>query len=157
MAATPVLQKPRERLAVRTWLELMRCAKTLETRLGSNLRSQFGQSFSRFDVLAQLYRAPKRMLPVTGLAEALLASSSRNITGLIDRMEADGLVKRSPHPEDRRSFVVRLTPAGRRLFERMAAEHGRWVREGFDGLSAEKLKELKESMIVLRRHLEAAE
>ncbi len=154
MRSSELISNPREQQAVRTWLELMRCAKTLETRLGSNLRRNFSQSFSRFDVLSQLYRAGNMTLPVTILASQLLTSSSRNITGLIDRMEKDGLVLRSPHPEDRRSFVVQLTQAGIRLFEEMAVEHGHWVSDGFDGLSSSELRSMQKTMIVLRRHLE---
>ena len=154
MRSNELISNPREKQAVRTWLELMRCAKTLETRLGSNLRRNFSQSFSRFDVLSQLYRANDMTLPVTALASRLLTSSSKNITGLIDRMENDGLVVRSPHPDDRRSFVVTLTTEGVRLFEDMAIEHGHWVSDGFDGLSSGELKNMQEAMIVLRKHLE---
>ena len=144
----------RARQALRTWLELMRCAKTLEVRLSSNLRSEYGQSFSRYDVLAQLYRADSQTLPVTVLASSLLASASKNITGLIDRMAVDGLVERNPNPQDRRSFVVQLTRKGASLFEKMAVEHAGWVQDGFDGLSSAALKSMQTSMIELRKHLE---
>ncbi len=157
MQAAKLISNRRERQSLRTWLELMRCAKTLEMRLSANLRSEYGQSFSRFDVLAQLYRADELTLPVTALANSLLASASKNITGLIDRMAKDGLVERQPHPADRRSFIVRLTRKGKSLFEQMAIEHSQWVSDGFDGLTASALKNMQVTLTALRQHLEQVE
>lgn len=154
MSPSQLISDSREQQSVRLWLELLRCAKTQETRLGARLRKNFGQSLTRFDALSQLYRAADSTLPVTELASRLLASTSRNITGLIDRMEDDGLVTRRPNPNDRRSFIVRLTRKGKSIFEEMAIEHGHWVSDGFDGLSAEELKMMQSSMIRLREQLE---
>src|SRR6266853_654254 len=47
-----------------------------------------------------------------------LDSTPRNITGLVDHLERDGLVERVPDPQDRRSVRARLTPAGRERIER---------------------------------------
>ncbi len=157
MPPAKLIRDRREQQAVRVWLEILRCSKRLEMRLGSKLRKSFGQSLTRFDALSQLYRAEDMTLPVTVLASRLLASSSKNITGLIDRMEADGLVVRRPNPDDRRSFVVRLTDAGKSMFEAMAIEHGHWVTDGFEGFSSRDLKALQSSMVELRQHLEMAE
>ena len=157
MQAAKLITNRRERQSLRTWLELMRCAKTLEMRLSANLRSEYGQSFSRFDVLAQLYRADDLTMPVTALANSLLASASKNITGLIDRMAKDGLVERQPHPADRRSFIVLLTRKGKSLFEQMAVEHSQWVSDGFDGLTASALKSMQVTLTALRKHLERVE
>lgn len=154
MTPTALISDSREQQSVRLWLELLRCAKTQETRLGARLRKTFGQSLTRFDALSQLYRAAEATLPVTELASRLLASTSNNITGLIDRMEDDGLVTRRPNPKDRRSFIVRMTSKGKAIFEEMAVEHGHWVSAGFAGLSAEELRMLQSSMIRLREHLE---
>ena len=154
MAPTQLITNRREQQSVRLWLELLRCAKTQEMRLGKRFRKNFGQSLTRFDALSQLYRADNTTLSVTALASRLLASTSRNITGLIDRMEDDGLVARRANPDDRRSFTVSLTARGREIFEEMAIEHGHWVTEGFEGLSAKELKALQSSMIELRKHLE---
>jgi len=154
MPPAKLIKSRREQQAVRLWLELLRCAKNLEGHIGGNLRRDFGQSLTRFDALSHLYRAEGMTLPVTVLASQLLASSSNNITGLIDRMENDGLVKRNPHPQDRRSFVVRLTRKGAKVFEEMAIEHGHWIGEHFAGIPAIKLKSMQLSMIELRKHLE---
>jgi DNA-binding MarR family transcriptional regulator len=56
------------------------------------------------------------------LAHALEVSP-RNITGLVDALEASGHVERAPHPSDRRAFLVTLTEAGRAEMTRMQTEH----------------------------------
>lgn len=157
MSPSTLIKNRREQQAVRLWLELLRCAKMMETNFGSKLRKNFGQSLTRFDALSQLYRADGMTLPVTVLASRLLASASNNITGLIDRMENDGLVVRSPNPDDRRSFIVRLTRTGASIFEDMAIEHGHWVGKGFGGISATELRSMQSSMLELRKHLELME
>jgi DNA-binding MarR family transcriptional regulator len=50
-----------------------------------------------------------------------LRSEPSNITGLIDRLEARGLVERRPHPTDRRVKGLALTPAGQKMRERLFA------------------------------------
>ena len=70
-----------------------------------------------FDVLASLRRAGEPFaLSPTQLTAALMLTSG-GVTGRVDRLEAAGLVRRSPDPEDRRSLVVNLTPEGRRLVD----------------------------------------
>ena len=50
---------------------------------------------------------------------------------------------REAPPDDRRAFVVRLTPAGRKAFQRMAEHHESWVVQLFDGLSAAERRQLQ--------------
>jgi len=57
---------------------------------------------------------PGQALPMGRLADTLACDAS-NVTGLVDRMETRGLVRREPAPGDRRIKVLRLTPAGARL------------------------------------------
>jgi MarR family transcriptional regulator, organic hydroperoxide resistance regulator len=57
---------------------------------------------------------PERPLAMSRLAEILSCDAS-NVTGLVDRLEARGLVRRRPSPEDRRVRVIQLTPEGSRL------------------------------------------
>lgn len=57
---------------------------------------------------------PGRPLPMSRLADTLSCDAS-NVTGLVDRLESRGLVRRVPSPDDRRVKVIQLTPAGTRL------------------------------------------
>ncbi|WP_448004254.1 MarR family winged helix-turn-helix transcriptional regulator [Agromyces bauzanensis] len=52
-----------------------------------------------------------------------LGVSPRNITGLVDALEANGYVTRSPHPTDRRATIVSLAASARLLMQRMQREH----------------------------------
>ena len=61
---------------------------------------------------------PGRPVPMGRLAETLSCDAS-NVTGLVDRLEARGLVRRRPSPADRRVKVLELTPAGSRLRARL--------------------------------------
>ena len=56
------------------------------------------------------------------LAERL-AVSPRNITGLVDALEAGGYVARSAHPRDRRATIVSLTASAQRMMREMQREH----------------------------------
>lgn len=113
-------------LSLRLWLQLMKCAKSLEVVVATRLRREFDQSLARFDVLSQLYRMPDRCGTVGGIASDVMAASG-NITALIDRMAEEGLVIRQPNPADRRSNRVHMTAAGEALFRRMASAHSRWI------------------------------
>jgi DNA-binding MarR family transcriptional regulator len=57
---------------------------------------------------------PDRPLPMSRLARTLSCDAS-NVTGLVDRLEARGLVERRPSLRDRRVKIVGLTPAGSRI------------------------------------------
>jgi len=66
--------------------------------------------------------------PTVAVAQGLGISPS-TMTGLADRLERDGYVRRSPHPTDRRTTVLALTAKGRRLFAREKAFYGRLIDE----------------------------
>jgi len=72
---------------------------------------QHGLSEGRMSVLFRLRKAPDQRLAMNELALGL-STTPRNITGLVDNLERDGLVCRVPDPEDRRSVQAQLTPAG---------------------------------------------
>ncbi len=74
-----------------------------------------GLSIAKLSVLRHLAQA-KEPLALGQLAERLACVRS-NITQLVDRLEADGLVQRTPDPHDRRSLRASITQAGRRLYK----------------------------------------
>lgn len=116
---------PRDHDALRLWLRLFTTAAVIERRLGSALKKRFGSSLPRFDLLAQLDRAPEG-LGMTELSERLLVTGG-NVTWLVRSLAKEGLVVRERAAHDARAAVVRLTPAGRRHFATMARAHERWV------------------------------
>jgi len=99
-----------------------------------------GLSEGRLGVLFRLYRGGEIHL---GDLAHNLDSSPRNITGLVDHLERDGLVERVPDPDDRRSVRARLTEAGRVRIEAIWKEGMERQFEVADGLSREDLAQLR--------------
>jgi len=80
-------------------------------------------------------------LPLSQLADRLACVKS-NITQLVDRLEADGLVSRAPDPNDRRSRLAVLTKAGRRVCEDGLALLNKTERELFGALTPAEARQL---------------
>jgi DNA-binding MarR family transcriptional regulator len=91
--------------------ELIRTLHTVEGRLEGVLEP-LGLSLAKFGALSRLVAAGEP-LPLGTLAERCACVRS-NITQLIDRLEAEGLVARADDPHDRRSIRAELTAEGRR-------------------------------------------
>jgi DNA-binding MarR family transcriptional regulator len=83
---------------------------------------------------------PDRPIPMGRLAEALACDAS-NVTGLVDRLESRGLIRRQPSAEDRRSKVLELTPAGVRL-RSIVLEHMTTPPQTLDRLSTDEQRAL---------------
>lgn len=84
------------------------------------------------------------------LSDHLVVDRS-NVTGLIDRMEAAGWVRRTDHPEDRRVYRVVLTPAGRKLWEEVTPRYLAVVRQVTRGLPAARMQETLTTLRQLER------
>jgi DNA-binding MarR family transcriptional regulator len=101
-----------------------------------------GLSEGRLHVLFQLLASPGRQLPLGELAERLEVTP-RNVTGLVDHLERDGLVERVDDPQDRRQTYARLTLAGARRLHRMRNEGLAGQVKMAAGLSIEELDQLR--------------
>ena len=137
--------------ALRLWLRLYACTSLIEARVRRRLQSKFGTTLPRFDLMAQLDRAPQG-LRMSELSGRLMVTGG-NVTGLTDSLEKEGLVAREPDGDDRRALRVKLTREGRRVFRAMAAEHERWIAEMFEGLSARNSRALAEQLTALKEHI----
>jgi DNA-binding MarR family transcriptional regulator len=96
-------------------------------------------SIADFDVLAALRRSgePFEMMPSAVARQVML--SPAGMTGRLDRLEAAGLVERRMDPDDRRSFLVRLSAEGRDRIDRAVADHVANEAALLDGLSASQI------------------
>ena len=92
---------------------LLETAEAVETRLEAAV-SPLGLSLAKLAVLHPLAEA-REPLPLSELAQRQHCVRS-NITQLVDRLEKDGLVRRRPDPQDRRSVLAALTPAGEQAY-----------------------------------------
>jgi DNA-binding MarR family transcriptional regulator len=131
---------PHSKQSLRFWLRLLSCAVIIEKKLRLLLIAEFNTTLPRFDVLATLERAPDG-LSMGELSESLLVSQG-NVTGIVSRLIAEGLVARIKNKADRRSFIVKLTPAGRSAFRPMAHRHEEWIDRLLRELSAHEFKSL---------------
>lgn len=128
--------------ALRLWLRLLACTNLIEAPLRQRLREQFDGSLPRFDLMAQLDRHPGG-LKMRELSRRLMVTGG-NVTGLTDRLVAEGLVERREDPKDRRAYTVALTADGRKQFRTMARAHEGWVVELLGGLTAAEQGQLFE-------------
>jgi len=108
-------------LAVSTWLRLLHGYALIERELRRAVAEQC--TFPQFDVLNQLQRE-RAGLTFVELSRRLLVTAG-NLTGIVDRLHAEGLVRRAVHPDDRRAFRLTLTAKGRRLVRRAQGRHHR--------------------------------
>ena len=137
--------------ALRLWLRMLACTTQVEGEIRRRLRERFGISLARFDYLAQLYRY-KDGMKMRELSRFLMVTGG-NVTGLTDDLAREGMVVRESSPGDRRAWIVRLTPKGRRHFETMAREHEGWILELFAGLDAGAVQHLYAQLGRLRVQL----
>jgi DNA-binding MarR family transcriptional regulator len=137
--------------ALRLWLRMLTCTMVVERHVRARLRERFGMSLPRFDLMAQLERAPDG-LRMSELSRRLMVSGG-NVTSLVDQLVAEHLVERTDVPGDRRASAVRLTPGGREVFLAMAQEHEAWVVELAGGLSAAEQRRLHQLLGRLKHSL----
>lgn len=78
---------------------------------------EYGITATRFDALEALSRCSAGARPAE--LRDMLHLPAQTITGVLDQLQAAGLVRRSPHPSDRRSTMVELTEAGRAAIDRI--------------------------------------
>jgi DNA-binding MarR family transcriptional regulator len=108
-----------EQLALSVWVRLLKAHGLMLREI--RRRVPEGLTLPQFDVLVQLHRRPEGMTPGELTRELLVTAG--NVTGIVDRLAALGLVERRPVPEDRRAVRVRLTRRGQRLTERAIPRH----------------------------------
>lgn len=140
--------------ALKLWLRMLSCTVLIENEIRSRLRSEFSATLPRFDLMAQLERHPHG-LRMGELSKRMMVTGG-NVTGITDQLEQEKLVARVPDPSDRRAYSVKLTPAGRRAFEKMAAVHEGWVTEMMGGLSPTEKTRLLELLSKVKQHLNAS-
>ncbi len=95
---------------------LMRAHQIVLARVEATLKP-LGVTFARYEVLMLLWFSKRGSLPMKIIGSRLQVHPT-SVTNAVDRLEHAGLVTRSTHPEDRRAYLVALTPSGRELAER---------------------------------------
>ncbi|ASM71763.1 MULTISPECIES: MarR family winged helix-turn-helix transcriptional regulator [Roseobacteraceae] len=125
---------------LRLWLRLLKVTRGIEARLREALRREFKTTLPRFDMMAALSRHPEG-LKMSALSGVLRVSNG-NVTGIVDRLEEEGLAVRVPVPRDRRAMMVRMTEDGLAEFARQAQAHEGWIDEMLGDFTADEARSL---------------
>lgn len=141
--------------ALRLWLRLLTCTQLIEQQVRTGLRERFETTLPRFDLMAQLERAPEG-LKMNELSRRMMVTGG-NVTGITDQLEAEGMVQRLPLEGDRRALLIRLTPTGKKAFAEMARVHEGWIVEALAGLSEREVETLHKLLGKVKQHINAAE
>jgi DNA-binding MarR family transcriptional regulator len=129
-------------------LTVLHAAGVAESHVESKL-AEVGLSLAKLAALNALREAGES-LPLSQLA-ARLSCVKSNITQLVDRLEADGLVSRAADPHDRRARLAVMTPAGRQACEVGMRIHQEAEQVLLSGLSIAERLQLSELMAKLEK------
>ena len=110
-----------------------------------------GLTYARIRLLGTLSRKGPQIMSVLGDE---LVVSPRNVTVLVDALEASGLVQRNAHPTDRRATIIELTPQGAETYATMYDQHSSAVSELFINVSTADQRELLRLLNLLGTELE---
>lgn len=134
---------------------LKRCAALVQRRLDATFAA-FGMTNWEFDVLATLRRsgAPYCLAPTTLFSSLMVTSGT--MTHRLKGLEGRGWIERVPNPEDARSLLVRLTPAGFDLIDRAVTAHVENERRILALLGADDVAALDRALAVLMGALEGS-
>lgn len=125
-----------------TWMSLAKLMVTLPSALDGRLQRESGLTYFEYMVLAALSDQPDHRMRMSDLAAFANGSVSR-LSHVARRLEAQGLVRREPSPDDRRSILMTLTDDGRARMVDAAPDHVDAVR-GYvmDPLTPEQIAQL---------------
>jgi len=111
-------------------------------------------TLAQMDVLSTLARTDGESITCSEIAERTLITKG-GITGILDRLEARGLVKRFPSSDDRRSVLVRLSSKGVELFRKLYPELARSNRSILErAFKPQQMKEFSRLLEVLIQSIE---
>jgi DNA-binding MarR family transcriptional regulator len=127
--------------------QLVKTLRSIEARLDASLEP-IGLSLPQFGTLYQLAMAGEP-LPLSALAERRACVRS-NITQLVDRLEAEKLVRRVNDPRDRRSVLAELTDEGRARYESGLKALRAAEREIFAPLTRDQREQFFSLLSILR-------
>jgi DNA-binding MarR family transcriptional regulator len=105
---------------------------------------------------AILFHASEAGVPLSTICHEILADNS-NLTRMVDRLEARGLVRRAPDSSDRRVTLVQLTPEGKALIDVLRPRHLAYVEQRMSALGPEQIAAMHAAMKALYESLSERE
>lgn len=130
---------------IASWRAFLRAHAAVTRKLEADLMAEHKMPLAWYDVMVQLVEAPEHRLRMTDLAGAVLISRS-GLTRLVDRLVAEGLVRREPAPHDARGTFAVLTDEGYERLRSATPTHLRGVG-GYviDRITPDQLRALGEA------------
>ena len=129
-------------------------AETTLLKLTERSLLEFGLSAPQMMLLGALYWDGRALVPRR--VRNTLVVEAQSLTGLIDRLEAQGLAKRLSHPKDRRKIRIQITPKGRKKYDEAAARTDQTLETYFRALTSAERQQLRASLTKLRAKAYAA-
>ena len=137
--ATKYKGTTKELKTLNAFINLMRAANSLETRISRNL-DKYGLTTSQFGILEALYHLGSMSQKELGIK---ILKSGGNITKVIDNLEKKKLIKRRRNINDRRLYNIDLTEEGKKLIINIFPQHvGELVKE-FSVLNESEMDQLR--------------
>ena len=127
---------------------VMRAEQIFLARVDEILRP-LGLTFARYEALVLLSFSRRGSLPLSVVGQRLQVHPT-SVTNTVDRLEAQGLVRRVPHPTDRRTTLAEITDAGREVVAQATVELNHKVFAA-TGLTQTDLSDLFRLLRKLRR------
>ena len=109
--------------------------------------NSIGLTMTQFDIIATLGNQPA--MTCKQLGEKTLVTKG-TLTGVLERLEGKGIIKREVNQQDARSQMISLTAEGQQLFEKIFPEHIDHLHQAFSKLTDKELDELSRSLEKLR-------
>ncbi|HLF40022.1 MAG TPA: MarR family transcriptional regulator [Acidimicrobiia bacterium] len=118
---------------------IMRAQQIVLAAVDEALRP-FGLTFARYEALVLLQFSRKGLLPLGKMGERLMIHPT-SVTNIVDRLEAQGFLRRVPHPTDRRTTLAEITEGGRSVVDD-ATKAVTAASFAMDGLTERELEQL---------------
>lgn len=148
------VDRGRTRHETRTWLRILEVHNAIFATLNRTMTVKAGISLAKFDILAQL-DLHRDGISLGVLSERLKVTDG-NITGLVRRLLADGLIVKEMSRVDRRSFLVSLSPKGVEKFQAACVVHREHLKRLFARVPGEDLDETERLLSLVITGVRAA-
>ncbi len=127
--------------------ELAATFQAFESHSSIHIR-EMGLTATQFDILATLGKQPPMTCKELGEKTLILKGT---MTGVLERLEAKGLIEKIPNKEDGRSYKIGLTKAGDRLFKKAFPEHLAYLEKSFKKLSDKEIAQAVNSLRAVKQ------
>ena len=132
------------------WLSVVRTYQLCQHRY-EELLSGFGLSLAQFDALNTIDRLGDAALP-KNIADSLVVTRG-NVSGLLKRLAAAGLIRQQAHPDDGRAFIVQLTNKANEILRQAQSAARAFVRAQMQPFTATELESTRQLMQSMHAHL----